>query len=90
MTEKPKSDPTGDQRSAQTEPSEGKLQHTAVKIIHGAAFVARLVRPVVTGLAKTYTQLRPLDAVVKSVEAGLKEAEELINTETGEKGEKQI
>jgi hypothetical protein len=90
MTENPKDDRTSDQPSAQTQHDEGALKHTVVKIVRGAAFVARMVRPVVSSLAKTYTQLGPLNIAVTSVEAGLKEAEKHINTKTGEKSEKQV
>jgi len=62
-----------------------KLHETFVRVIKSASFVAGVACPVVGNLAKTWEKLRPLSIVINSIEAGLKEAVEHINCETGEK-----
>jgi hypothetical protein len=81
-----KDDRTNDQRSNANQCEKGKLRQTVVKIVKGAAFVAGVVRPVVSNLAKNYPKLSPVSEVMDSVEAGLREAEEHVNKSGGTDG----
>lgn len=90
MTVQEKDDRTSDQRSNEDKCDKGNLRGTVVKIVKGAAFVAGVVRPVVSNLAKNYPKLSPVSEVMESVEAGLKEAEEHINNSGGEDGAQQV